>query len=1130
NSDVTVATGATVSGGTTTVTTPSLVVNGTGIVRSTGAGADLQISSNAPGNVLNVALNGPTSTLQSNTGNVNFNTPGAPGAITVTGGPANGVIAANTTSGEVIFNGGSGVGAQPVNVNVGSISDFCTRAFGSNVSVTTANGDLKIEGTSTGSFSAVANGVNANVITCGDIISAGILTLDAGSGDADVVISNTNKVQGSSVSLISGSGVGSEVSLGNGAAAVTATTGDVTITTPVLNMTAGANSVSATLGDVLVQSNGAGNALAVNLGAGSQINAATAGTGDIFFNPTTAGNISVTGGPANGLLNAGNTVSYGGGTVTTDVNQINGCVVSNGATVSTASVTTATGDLNVGPFTSSGNTAFTANAAGADLITCGDINTGAGNLTLQAGSGADADVKINNNVTTTGVLSVIAGAAAGSDVTLAPGVVVNSGSATITTPTLALGANSQLNANTGNLTVDSNAPGNALNVTLGANSTLLSATNVNFNPAGAANEGPITVTGAAGSLVQAPNINYNVGPSDLNISVGELRGCNNILGASGNPTSVGFVTQAGIIDFCTPINTSNPAGNGGPINITANGGAVNLGGFDVNANGGGAAGNGGSINISGAGGIAGGGNITSNGSGAGTGNGGPITLTAPGTNNITVTTIQSNGGATGGNGGVITTNSSNLSVTGIGPGGASISANGNGPGGNGGTVSITTTSTNPFVAGNPFPNGTASGISANGSNNGGTVAIASNGATVDPGVTVSANGTTGNGGVVTFDANNPANPLPIFNINGTVSAIGGVPGTGVVGIGSGVGQNLALTVGGAGAINAGQQITIGNIDPNTGLASGAPAGILFVSPLPLGPFPQAPFNSPAVVFNGTLFIPPPPPVPTVNNGGGFNLFAFLLGLNGLNNPDAQLLGLRIPTDLTRVFSRGKLNQTEAEEDENEEIARQKRLGKQCGLIEGSRTYVSNFDSSEQDRLAKEDIGVAVASTGGSNFTLNDGNVLFAPDKDITVTTSMGKVFIPSGAMVFVMSSGGDVAIYDLHQTRQDAVHVVVDKKLVTLDPGRLLVLTNQQTRDFERVASRCRCIGYRNPKEEDINADIKAFGMDFSLPSIISNVVPLRQMMEATSGPDKIAMDKILKNSALLMDLTASAGPFKDGN
>jgi len=37
-------------------------------------------------------------------------------------------------------------------------------------------------------------------------------------------------------------------------------------------------------------------------------------------------------------------------------------------------------------------------------------------------------------------------------------------------------------------------------------------------------------------------------------------------------------------------------------------------------------------------------------------------------------------------------------------------------------------------------------------------------------------------------------------------------------------------------------------------------------------------------------------------------------------------------------------------------------------------------------------------------------------------------------------------------------------------------------------------------------------------------------MLGAQSGPAKAAMDKILKDSALLMQLTASAGPFKDGN
>ncbi|MBK7749564.1 MAG: hypothetical protein IPI39_20190, partial [Candidatus Obscuribacter sp.] len=602
---------------------------------------------------------------------------------------------------------------------------------------------------------------------------------------------------------------------------------------------------------------------------------------------------------------------------------------------------------------------------------------------------------------------------------------------------------------------------------------------------------------------------------------------------TGNPTSIAFTTQTGIINFCKELNTSSTTGNGGPITINANGGAVDLGGNSVIASGGGAAGNGGAISITAAGGITGGGNIVSNGSATGSGNGGAINLTAPGTNNITVTTIQADGGLTGGNGGSITTNSSNLSVTGIGPGGNSISANG--PAGNGGTVSITTTSTNPFVAGNPFPNGTASGISANGGNgNGGAVMIASDGATVNPGVTVSANGSGGAGGVVTFDANNPANPNPVININGTVTATGTTPGTGVVGLGTGPGQNLIVNAGPGAVIGAGQQVTIGNIDPLTGLPAGAPAGNLFVSPFPVGPFPSGPFQTPNVVINGNLVPPPPPIVPTPvgnNNGGGFNLLAYLLGLNALNGGplDAQLLGLRIPTDLTRVWSRGKLNQDEASDEENEEIAQQKNLGKQCGLIEGSLTYASTFDQGELSRLASEKITIA-ENSGGTNFKLDEGNVLFAPDKAITVETQSGVVHIPAGAVAFIMAVGSDVAIYDLHQNSQEAMQVVTGKKLVTLDPGRLLVLTEQQTRDFEKIVGRCRCIGYRNPKEEDINENIKAFGMDFSLPSIISNVQPLKQMLGAQSGPAKAIMDKILKNSALLMQLTASAGPFKDGN
>lgn len=198
-------------------------------------------------------------------------------------------------------------------------------------------------------------------------------------------------------------------------------------------------------------------------------------------------------------------------------------------------------------------------------------------------------------------------------------------------------------------------------------------------------------------------------------------------------------------------------------------------------------------------------------------------------------------------------------------------------------------------------------------------------------------------------------------------------------------------------------------------------------------------------------------------------------------------------------------------------------------IGGSRTYASKFDQTEIKRLSGEQISASQYSEG-ANLSIDQGNVLFAPDKTITVKTQSGLVNIPANSIVFIMANGPEVAIYDLHQTKQNAVQVVSEKKLITLEPGRLVVLTSQATRDFERIVSPSRNIGYRNPKQEDLSESIKVFAMDYSIPSLIANVAPLRKMLEEQTGADKVAMDKILKNSALLMELTASAGPFKDGS
>ncbi|MFA6270516.1 MAG: hypothetical protein WC657_04925 [Candidatus Paceibacterota bacterium] len=1088
NSNITVANAVNLSGGSTNITTPNLVVNGTGaVIASTG---NLQISSNAPANAVSVSLNGPNSLLRATVGNLSFNTVGAPGAITIAGGPLNGVLTANNGAGNVNFNGGL---SNAVNVNVRQINGTIT-GTGTPFNVTVAQasvlGDLRV----------------GPVTSNGDLSFTSLANLVV----RDDLISNSGNI-----SLTSGTAAANSVSFSANADLLAS--GNITLTTPNLLLTGGNNTITATNGDVAIQSNRAGNALQVTMGVGSQINAATVGTGDIFFNSLTAGNISVTGGAANGLLNAGNTVSFRGGTVAANVNQVNGAVVSNGATVTTAAVTTANGDLQIGPFTSSGLTSFTANGAGVNLITSGAINSGGGNLTLRSGS-AVSDVRINNNVTTTGLLSVVAGVAAGSDVTLASGAVVSGGSTTVNTSALNLGANAQLRGNSGSLTVDSNAVGNALGVTLAANSTLLGTTSVNFNTAGAANQGLITISGAAGSLVQAPTINHNVGPNSLNVNLGQLAGNNNILSAVGNPTAVGIVSQSGAINFTTAINTSNSAGNGGNINIVASGGSVGLGGFNVSANGGGAAGSGGSINISGATGITSGGNVTSNGSAIGTGNGGAISLSSNA--NIRVNTLQSFGGATG-NGGSVTTNSANLSVVGIGPGGNSISTFATN--GNGGVVSINTTSNNPFIAGSPIPNGTASGIASNGFNNGGRVTIASNGATINS--PISAIGGTGSGGVVTIVANNPTTN-PVFNVNSAVSAIGAGAINRVVGFGSGPYQPLTLNIG-AGSINAGQQLTIGNLNTVTGLPAGLPSGLLTITPAPSTSVPAAPFNTPVIVYNGNSLGPPPLPSITTNPlaaaaARNFDFASFAQSLPAQQIAD---LWLRIPTDFTPVLDQEQL--TVDINQENEELVRKASVGSRV-LIDGQITYKSSMSKEDIAKLAEE--GILLGDTSGNSFGLEQGNMVFAPAQDIVVHAGESTIIVPSGAVVFVMKTPNDVAVFDLHQSKESAVHIVADKKMITLDPGRLVVLTKQSARDFERTVGPYRWIGYRNPREEDINSELRAFGMDFSIPSALTNVIPLKNMLASNNRLDRITIEKVLKNSALLGELTNGAGPFRSGS
>jgi len=69
-------------------------------------------------------------------------------------------------------------------------------------------------------------------------------------------------------------------------------------------------------------------------------------------------------------------------------------------------------------------------------------------------------------------------------------------------------------------------------------------------------------------------------------------------------------------------------------------------------------------------------------------------------------------------------------------------------------------------------------------------------------------------------------------------------------------------------------------------------------------------------------------------------------------------------------------------------------------------------------------------------------------------------------------------------------------------------------------------IGYRKPDVKKLNDSITAFKMEFSIPSAMSKLQPIRQMMKSSDPSDKKVVRNLLINSIMLQEKTIYRGPF----
>ncbi len=480
------------------------------------------------------------------------------------------------------------------------------------------------------------------------------------------------------------------------------------------------------------------------------------------------------------------------------------------------------------------------------------------------------------------------------------------------------------------------------------------------------------------------------------------------------------------------------------------------------------------------------------------------------TGNIVALTLDASG-SQGAPGGTITVNADNLFVTQVLSNLASIDASSPADG-NGGTVNITTNSGNVFVVGNaPGPNGTAGDILADGGNNGGSITLNNaGGQTVN--TTVSASGKSGKGGSVFLGGSPNLNVL----VNGSILATNNANSSGTIAISAGA--NGTVNVNGNGTIQAGKVVKVGNVNPNNLKFASPPANSVNIDPnLTIGN--KIDFGGGAPVLVALATVPP----------------GSLAGLPSAPPPPQQQQTAGGP-----VVQRVATDQTPVNEGSNYSLASKLPSVSPVALsqvIVATQVDTDNFDASLVSALTSQGALIG-GQTAGNYMELEKGNMLFTPQHDITVKIVEGYVFIAGGSQVLIMETGidqtgfdptrGESAVYDLHDLYKGAVRVVAGKKEIVLTPGKQVVLTKKLDAKFEDVNPGLK-IAYRNVRSEEVGGGIKAFAAEFSIPSAMTRVDPLRRYLASKQGKNRAVANQLLKNAVLMANMGGGAEPYKSG-
>lgn len=156
-----------------------------------------------------------------------------------------------------------------------------------------------------------------------------------------------------------------------------------------------------------------------------------------------------------------------------------------------------------------------------------------------------------------------------------------------------------------------------------------------------------------------------------------------------------------------------------------------------------------------------------------------------------------------------------------------------------------------------------------------------------------------------------------------------------------------------------------------------------------------------------------------------------------------------------------------------------------------------------------------------------GELVIDRKKKCIIKTHVGDVTCAIGTSALVLDSSKAVAVYNLDSKNSNDISMkLTSGQILPVGLGQELLVPRQQPAgSFAEINPDTR-IAVRNPVMTKLGSAASIYYADFSIASAMTSVGPLHYLAKTKPARYRLAMERILKNGAALLQVTSRHGAY----